>query len=120
MPPRKITERLFLIQNGLYDQHTHGYSETAALLEFAERIGLQVVGYAHRDIPEKMADLLGVKPAFSFPPGYRVSRDRYCSALSDYLDMSAAFAADCKVLEEDGCTADDHVFVPDGLPGMTA
>lgn len=111
-----MTNRLFLIQNGLYDQHTHCYSETAALVEAAERIGLPVVGYAQRKIPEQMATLLGVKPAFTFPPGYRTSRDRYCGVLSDYLEMSDAFAADCKVLDDDGCTAADHVFVPYALP----
>lgn len=111
-----MSNRLFLIQNGLYDQHTHCYSETAALVETAERIGLPVVGYAHRNVPEKMAALLGVKPAFSFPPGYRTSRDRYCAVLTDYLDMSDAFAADCKVLDDDGCTAADDVFVPYALP----
>lgn len=111
-----MTSRLFLIQNGLYDQHTHCYSETAALVGAAERIGLPVIGYAHRKVPERMASLLGVKPAFSIAPGYRTSRDRYCAVLTDYLDMSDAFAADCKVLDDDGCTADDHVFVPYSLP----
>jgi hypothetical protein len=111
-----MSSRLFIIQNGLYDQHTHFYSETASLLDAAKGIKLKTRVYAHRKIPEEMAVLLEARPAFSVPPGVQFSRDPFCSALSDYLDCSSTFAGECRILTEDGCSADDRVFIPYTLP----
>ena len=76
---------------------------------------MEMVGYANRRIPLRMAELLGVKPAFSASPGQIGSQDRHCAELSDYLAQSAAFVSDCRVLDGEACGADDHVLVPHAL-----
>lgn len=111
-----MPERLFLLQNGLYDQHTHYFSETVAYREAVERIGMQMLCYANRRIAPQMAELLGVKPTFSLFPGQIGSRDRHCAELSDYVEQSRAFLSDCCVMDKDGCSVEDYVFVPYALP----
>ncbi|MBN8890815.1 MAG: hypothetical protein J0H91_11040 [Rhodospirillales bacterium] len=104
--------RLFCIQNGLRDRHSHYLQESEGIAEACRASGVALRLYAHRRVQPALAAATGAVPAFHHAPSTVLETDPVIGILSDYITLAAAFAADCAALAADGVGAGDIVLLP--------
>lgn len=104
--------RLFCIQHGLRDRHSHFLQESVGLVEACAARGLSLRLYAHRRLDPSLAAVTGAIPAFRHAAATALETDPVFGVLSDYIALGAAFAADCAALTADGAGAGDLVLLP--------
>lgn len=103
--------RLFLIQHGLIDFHSHYYGEAKGWAAACLARGVAARFYVNRKaLPNIVREFMAV-PAFHYPPDALVERDAGCAVLSDFIFLADVFARGCKALEAEGVSGGDVVVV---------
>ena len=102
--------RIFLLQHGLKDRHTHFYGETLGWIDVLNLRGLSYEIFGHAEAEPDIVDECGAKPLFSFVPGARTIADPVTDQLDSFLRYSRQFAVDCAALS-DKVEASDIVVV---------
>jgi hypothetical protein len=104
--------RLYCIQHGLRDRHSHFLGESEGIVAACAERGLALRLYAHRRVLPEIAAATGAVPAFRHATATALEPDPAFGVLSDYITLAAGFAADCAALTADGCGAGDVVLLP--------
>jgi len=102
--------RIFLIQHGLIDRHTHFYGETLGWIDVLRRRNLEHRLFVHRDADAAIVEEFEAEPLLPYVPGARTVTDPVTDQLDSFLRFSAAFAEGCTGFADD-LTAQDVVIV---------
>lgn len=84
--------RVFLIQHGLVDKHSHYYGETLKYVEAIREMGAEPVVYAHVSCEPGIVAELGARPAFPLKTDLMVDQDPLTAELSRFIVCANAFA----------------------------
>lgn len=103
--------RLFLVQHGLVDFHSHYYGEAKGWAAACLARGVAARFYVNRKAQTQIVQEFTAVPAFLYPPDALVERDAGCAVLSDFMFLADVFSRGCKALEADGVGGDDVVVV---------
>jgi len=104
-------KRLFIVQNGLVDRHSHYYGETKGWREVCRARGIALHLYINSHALPDIVEELSANPAFPYAPDIILDKDAVSGRLSDFITLSEQFAQSCAALERDGITADDDMVV---------
>jgi len=102
--------RIFLIQHGLEDRHTHFYGETLGWIRELRRRGIGFRLFAQRGAAPDIVAECGAEPLFPFAPGARVRKDPVSDRLETFLRFGAEFGKGCTAMGGD-IAAQDLVIV---------
>jgi hypothetical protein len=105
-------KRLFIVQHGLVDRHSHFYGETKGWIAACEARGVAFRIYVNRLALPELVEELAAKPAFPYAPDVSLDQDPLSGRLSDFLTLAESFAQGCAALEADGIAGDDVLLVP--------
>jgi glycosyltransferase involved in cell wall biosynthesis len=103
--------RLFLVQHGLVDFHSHYYGEARGWAAACQARGIAPLFYVNRRAQPRILSEFQAKPAFPYPPDAVLERDQTCAALTDYIFLAEVFARNLQALQADGVGGDDAVVV---------
>ena len=98
--------RIFLLQHGLTDLHTHFYSETLGWIDVLRRRNLAHRIFVHQDADATIVEGCGAELVFPHVSGARTTKVPATDKLNSFLRFSEGCAAFA-----DDLTADDVVFV---------
>jgi hypothetical protein len=103
--------RLFLVQHGLVDYHSHYYGEAKGWAAACRARGVTPLFYVNRRAQPAILQEFEAKPAFPYPPDAVLERDESCSTLADYIFLAEVFARNLQALKADGVGGGDAVVV---------
>ena len=92
--------RIFLLQHGLKDRHTHFYGKTLGWIDALGRRQLDFKVYAHAEADPDIVEECGATPLFSFVPGARTIADPVTDQIDSFLRYSRRFARDCTAISD--------------------
>lgn len=103
--------RLFLIQHGLVDFHSHYYGEAKGWAAACRDRGIPARFYVNRHAQPQIIQEFAAIPAFPYAADVMVERDPACVVLSDFLFLGEMFARSSQALDADGVGGNDVVVV---------
>lgn len=106
------SRRVFIVNPGLYDRHSHPYGEARGWREACRRRGIIPYLYVNRRADPAIVAEYGANPAFTYATDTIIDPNPATRVLADFGRISEQFARDCNVLEKDGVGAADVVIVP--------
>jgi hypothetical protein len=105
-------ERLFIIDHGLTDLHSHYYGKALGWLAACRNRGINPRFYIKQGALPQIVLKFAAKAVFPYAPDEIVDQDPICWQLSDFMTLSTGFADACMALEADGVGGDDLVVLP--------
>lgn len=108
--------RLLLLENGLTTRVNHHTTSAFGHQAEAKRRGIDCIVYANRHASAETVAALGARATFPDSPYDRASRDPLCGTLEDALFFGRRFADACRIIDNDGVSADDILLVPTARP----
>jgi hypothetical protein len=110
--PRSTRDRLFVVQHGLSDYHSHYYGETKGWQAACRARGIEPRFYINQHASEEIVREFAARPVFPFASDAIVEPDATCRKVSDFLTLGHYFAQGARALESDGLDGSDLVLVP--------
>src|SRR5262249_5365289 len=112
LKPGPAPARLFIVQHGLQDYHSHYYGETRGWQAACRARNIEPRFYINQRAPAEMVREFEAQPVFPFASDVIVERDPECRQLADFLMLGNRFARAARALEADGLAGSDLVLVP--------
>ena len=103
--------RIFVLQHGLFDRHSHAFAEAFGWRRALARRGLAFELLIHRNAIPLVVEQTGGVPVFPFDPMAEVRRDPITDELQGFLFFGESFSNACSVLNEK-VSAADVVIIP--------
>lgn len=104
--------RLYILQNGLKDRHSHYLDETIAWRSAVNNLNFEWSCYAHHQLPAELEKITAAKPVFRIQPDVIIEKDPQLREISDFLDIAMSFAADCRKIFCGDIRSTDIILIP--------
>lgn len=92
--------RLFLIQHGLRDLHSHDFNEALGWRRACDARGIELRHFVHKDATRQVIGECGATPQFPYEPQTHIKRDPVSDVLEGFIKFSRIFAHACRTFSD--------------------
>lgn len=104
--------RIFVVDNNLVSSGGHCFAVDRWIKEEANKRGIKAHFFINKFAPDDIRNSLSAVAIFSHHSYKRISRDKYCAAIDDFLCVAPQIAIELQSLSNEGLSENDLVFFP--------
>ena len=108
---------VILLQNGLYDDHSHFLTATLGWIDASRARGFALRIHASRHVRPEIRAMTGAIPTFDQAPDSQVIQDPAFRGLGNLAELGFSFAAGCRAIRSDSIGPDDLIVLDYAAPG---